>query len=138
MVLHREVKLAALEEPLEKTFHLSYPVNCTSELGLLKGFFIVMFSTLENSLETKSKKYRITFIKIFTCLIYKTATFSCVSKAVLGASAGLPHLINSAVGSPFLQLNKVHQVSDKIILVQIDICGGLSLKNVLEVLSNYN
>ncbi|KFQ26740.1 Ribonucleoprotein PTB-binding 2, partial [Mesitornis unicolor] len=32
-------------------------------------------------------------------------------KPVLGASAGLPHLINSAVGSPFLQLNKVHQSS---------------------------
>ncbi|XP_009979715.1 PREDICTED: ribonucleoprotein PTB-binding 2-like, partial [Tauraco erythrolophus] len=30
-------------------------------------------------------------------------------KPVLGASAGLSHLINSAVGSPFLQLNKVHQ-----------------------------
>ncbi|NXR21741.1 RAVR2 protein, partial [Cinclus mexicanus] len=29
----------------------------------------------------------------------------------LGASAGLPHLINSAVGPPFLQLNKVHQSS---------------------------
>uniref|UniRef100_A0A8D2MZF1 Uncharacterized protein n=1 Tax=Zonotrichia albicollis TaxID=44394 RepID=A0A8D2MZF1_ZONAL len=34
-------------------------------------------------------------------------------KPVLGASAGLPHLINSAVGPPFLQLNKVHQVCDK-------------------------
>ncbi|NWT32372.1 RAVR2 protein, partial [Cardinalis cardinalis] len=32
-------------------------------------------------------------------------------KPVLGASAGLPHLINSAVGPPFLQLNKVHQSS---------------------------
>ncbi|XP_053841392.1 ribonucleoprotein PTB-binding 2 isoform X2 [Vidua macroura] len=32
-------------------------------------------------------------------------------KPVLGASAGLPHLINSAVGPPFLQLNKVHQGS---------------------------
>ncbi|XP_061325660.1 ribonucleoprotein PTB-binding 2-like isoform X8 [Pezoporus flaviventris] len=32
-----------------------------------------------------------------------------VKPAVLGASAGLPHLINSAVGPPFLQLNKVHQ-----------------------------
>ncbi|XP_053928412.1 ribonucleoprotein PTB-binding 2 isoform X2 [Cuculus canorus] len=32
-------------------------------------------------------------------------------KPVLGASAGLPHLINSALGSPFLQLNKVHQSS---------------------------
>ncbi|NWY76851.1 RAVR2 protein, partial [Erithacus rubecula] len=32
-------------------------------------------------------------------------------KPVLGASAGLPHLINSAVGPPFLQLNKVHQNS---------------------------
>ncbi|KAM9008720.1 ribonucleoprotein PTB-binding 2 isoform 4-T4 [Ara ararauna] len=32
-----------------------------------------------------------------------------VKPAVLGASAGLPHLMNSAVGSPFLQLNKVHQ-----------------------------
>ncbi|KAM9008718.1 ribonucleoprotein PTB-binding 2 isoform 2-T2 [Ara ararauna] len=32
-------------------------------------------------------------------------------KPVLGASAGLPHLMNSAVGSPFLQLNKVHQSS---------------------------
>uniref|UniRef100_A0A8C0HJE0 Ribonucleoprotein, PTB binding 2 n=1 Tax=Buteo japonicus TaxID=224669 RepID=A0A8C0HJE0_9AVES len=30
-------------------------------------------------------------------------------KPVLGASAGLPHLINSAVGPPFLQLNKIHQ-----------------------------
>ncbi|NXH94301.1 RAVR2 protein, partial [Pachycephala philippinensis] len=30
-------------------------------------------------------------------------------KPVLGASAGLPHLINSAVGPPFLPLNKVHQ-----------------------------
>ncbi|XP_075615302.1 ribonucleoprotein PTB-binding 2 isoform X5 [Balearica regulorum gibbericeps] len=30
-------------------------------------------------------------------------------KPVLGASAGLPHLMNSAVGPPFLQLNKVHQ-----------------------------
>ncbi|XP_037260198.1 ribonucleoprotein PTB-binding 2 isoform X7 [Falco rusticolus] len=34
-----------------------------------------------------------------------------VKPAVLGASAGLPHLINSAVGPPFLQLNKVHQSS---------------------------
>ncbi|NXF77289.1 RAVR2 protein, partial [Sclerurus mexicanus] len=34
-----------------------------------------------------------------------------VKPAVLGASAGLPHLINSAVGPPFLQLNKVHQNS---------------------------
>uniref|UniRef100_A0A803VHD5 Ribonucleoprotein, PTB binding 2 n=1 Tax=Ficedula albicollis TaxID=59894 RepID=A0A803VHD5_FICAL len=34
-------------------------------------------------------------------------------KPVLGASAGLPHLINSAVGPPFLQLNKVHQVCDQ-------------------------
>ncbi|NWY38253.1 RAVR2 protein, partial [Sylvia atricapilla] len=34
-----------------------------------------------------------------------------VKPAVLGASAGLPHLINSAVGSPFLQLNKVPQSS---------------------------
>ncbi|XP_029815600.1 ribonucleoprotein PTB-binding 2 [Manacus vitellinus] len=32
-------------------------------------------------------------------------------KPVLGASAALPHLINSAVGPPFLQLNKVHQSS---------------------------
>ncbi|XP_054021381.1 ribonucleoprotein PTB-binding 2 isoform X1 [Dryobates pubescens] len=32
-------------------------------------------------------------------------------KPVLGASAGLPHLINSAVGPPFLQLNKIHQNS---------------------------
>ncbi|NXO75248.1 RAVR2 protein, partial [Sitta europaea] len=32
-------------------------------------------------------------------------------KPVLGASAGLPHLMNSAVGPPFLQLNKVHQSS---------------------------
>ncbi|NXQ62715.1 RAVR2 protein, partial [Anthoscopus minutus] len=32
-------------------------------------------------------------------------------KPVLGASAGLPPLINSAVGPPFLQLNKVHQSS---------------------------
>ncbi|KAM9542110.1 ribonucleoprotein PTB-binding 2 isoform 5-T5 [Guaruba guarouba] len=32
-----------------------------------------------------------------------------VKPAVLGASAGLPHLMNSAVGPPFLQLNKVHQ-----------------------------
>ncbi|KAM7107807.1 ribonucleoprotein PTB-binding 2 isoform 5-T5 [Ciconia maguari] len=32
-------------------------------------------------------------------------------KPVLGASAGLPHLTNSAVGPPFLQLNKVHQSS---------------------------
>ncbi|XP_061859762.1 ribonucleoprotein PTB-binding 2 isoform X3 [Colius striatus] len=32
-------------------------------------------------------------------------------KPVLGASAGLPHLINSAVGPPFLQLNKIHQSS---------------------------
>ncbi|KAM6327421.1 ribonucleoprotein PTB-binding 2 [Podargus strigoides] len=32
-------------------------------------------------------------------------------KPVLGASAGLPHLLNSAVGPPFLQLNKVHQSS---------------------------
>ncbi|NWR46005.1 RAVR2 protein, partial [Regulus satrapa] len=32
-------------------------------------------------------------------------------KPVLGASAGLPHLINSAVGPPFLQLNKVDQSS---------------------------
>ncbi|NXO43792.1 RAVR2 protein, partial [Locustella ochotensis] len=32
-------------------------------------------------------------------------------KPVLGASAALPHLINSAVGPPFLQLNKVHQGS---------------------------
>ncbi|KAM4896351.1 ribonucleoprotein PTB-binding 2 [Sylvia borin] len=32
-------------------------------------------------------------------------------KPVLGASAGLPHLINSAVGPPFLQLNKVPQSS---------------------------
>ncbi|XP_030350658.1 ribonucleoprotein PTB-binding 2 isoform X9 [Strigops habroptila] len=32
-----------------------------------------------------------------------------VKPAVLGASAGLPHLINSAVGPPFLQLNKVPQ-----------------------------
>ncbi|KAI1236903.1 hypothetical protein IHE44_0015161 [Lamprotornis superbus] len=32
-------------------------------------------------------------------------------KPVLGGSAGLPHLINSAVGPPFLQLNKVHQSS---------------------------
>ncbi|NWI28172.1 RAVR2 protein, partial [Sula dactylatra] len=32
-------------------------------------------------------------------------------KPVFGASAGLPHLINSAVGPPFLQLNKVHQSS---------------------------
>ncbi|NXY41662.1 RAVR2 protein, partial [Ceuthmochares aereus] len=32
-------------------------------------------------------------------------------KPVLGASAGLPHLINSTLGSPFLQLNKVHQSS---------------------------
>ncbi|NXK86940.1 RAVR2 protein, partial [Formicarius rufipectus] len=30
---------------------------------------------------------------------------------VFGASAGLPHLINSAVGSALLQLNKVHQSS---------------------------
>ncbi|NXN02844.1 RAVR2 protein, partial [Sylvia borin] len=34
-----------------------------------------------------------------------------VKPAVLGASAGLPHLINSAVGPPFLQLNKVPQSS---------------------------
>ncbi|NXP28656.1 RAVR2 protein, partial [Scytalopus superciliaris] len=34
-----------------------------------------------------------------------------VKPAVLGASAALPHLINSAVGTPFLQLNKVHQSS---------------------------
>ncbi|NXV81218.1 RAVR2 protein, partial [Atlantisia rogersi] len=34
-----------------------------------------------------------------------------VKPAVLGASAGLPHLINSTVGPPFLQLNKVHQSS---------------------------
>ncbi|XP_040422354.1 ribonucleoprotein PTB-binding 2 isoform X5 [Cygnus olor] len=32
-------------------------------------------------------------------------------KPVLGASAGFPHLINTAVGPPFLQLNKVHQNS---------------------------
>ncbi|XP_064003483.1 ribonucleoprotein PTB-binding 2 isoform X2 [Pogoniulus pusillus] len=32
-------------------------------------------------------------------------------KPVLGASTGLPHLINSAVGPPFLQLNKIHQNS---------------------------
>ncbi|XP_037999956.1 ribonucleoprotein PTB-binding 2 isoform X1 [Motacilla alba alba] len=32
-------------------------------------------------------------------------------KPVLGASAGLPPLMNSAVGPPFLQLNKVHQSS---------------------------
>ncbi|XP_064372388.1 ribonucleoprotein PTB-binding 2 isoform X2 [Dromaius novaehollandiae] len=32
-------------------------------------------------------------------------------KPVLGASAGLPHLINTAVGPAFLQLNKVHQNS---------------------------
>ncbi|NXO90247.1 RAVR2 protein, partial [Certhia brachydactyla] len=32
-------------------------------------------------------------------------------KPVLGGSAGLPHLINSAVGPPFLQLNKVPQSS---------------------------
>ncbi|NXT01896.1 RAVR2 protein, partial [Jacana jacana] len=32
-------------------------------------------------------------------------------KPVLGASAGLSHLLNSAVGPPFLQLNKVHQSS---------------------------
>ncbi|NXC10162.1 RAVR2 protein, partial [Orthonyx spaldingii] len=32
-------------------------------------------------------------------------------KPVLGASAGLPHLLNSAVGPPFLQLNKVPQSS---------------------------
>ncbi|NXD29019.1 RAVR2 protein, partial [Spelaeornis formosus] len=34
-----------------------------------------------------------------------------VKPAVLGASAGLPHLISSAVGPPFLQMNKVHQGS---------------------------
>ncbi|NXI47274.1 RAVR2 protein, partial [Galbula dea] len=34
-----------------------------------------------------------------------------VKPAVLGASAGLPHLISSAVGPPFLQLNKMHQSS---------------------------
>ncbi|NXM76275.1 RAVR2 protein, partial [Serilophus lunatus] len=34
-----------------------------------------------------------------------------VKPAVLGASAALPHLVNSAVGPPFLQLNKVHQGS---------------------------
>ncbi|NXF96139.1 RAVR2 protein, partial [Eubucco bourcierii] len=32
-------------------------------------------------------------------------------KPVLGASTGLPHLINSAVGPPYLQLNKIHQNS---------------------------
>ncbi|NWS99058.1 RAVR2 protein, partial [Mionectes macconnelli] len=32
-------------------------------------------------------------------------------KPVLGASVFFPHLINSAVGPPFLQLNKVHQSS---------------------------
>ncbi|XP_071421729.1 ribonucleoprotein PTB-binding 2 isoform X2 [Pithys albifrons albifrons] len=32
-------------------------------------------------------------------------------KPVLGASAALPHLINSALGAPFLQLNKVPQSS---------------------------
>ncbi|NXW56999.1 RAVR2 protein, partial [Eurystomus gularis] len=32
-------------------------------------------------------------------------------KPVLGGSAGLPHLINSAVSPPFLQLNKIHQSS---------------------------
>ncbi|XP_035189703.1 ribonucleoprotein PTB-binding 2 isoform X4 [Oxyura jamaicensis] len=32
-------------------------------------------------------------------------------KPVLGASAGFPHLINTAVAPPFLQLNKVHQSS---------------------------
>ncbi|NXD10294.1 RAVR2 protein, partial [Nothocercus nigrocapillus] len=32
-------------------------------------------------------------------------------KPVLGASAGLPHLINTTVGPAFLQLNKVHQNS---------------------------
>lgn len=138
MVVRLGVKLAALEEPLEKTLDLSYPVNCRSELSVLKGFIIVIFSAMESFMETKCKKYRITLTKICTCLTYKTATFSCVSKAVLGASAGLPHLINSAVGPPFLQLNKVHQVSDKISLVQIDICGGLTLKNVRKVLSNYN
>ncbi|NWI92471.1 RAVR2 protein, partial [Pitta sordida] len=34
-----------------------------------------------------------------------------VKPAVLGASAALPHLLNSAVGAPFLQLSKVHQSS---------------------------
>ncbi|NWU98288.1 RAVR2 protein, partial [Upupa epops] len=32
-------------------------------------------------------------------------------KPVLGASAGLPHLLSSAVGPPFMQLNKIHQGS---------------------------
>ncbi|XP_021259909.1 ribonucleoprotein PTB-binding 2 isoform X2 [Numida meleagris] len=32
-------------------------------------------------------------------------------KPVLGAAAGLPHLMNTAVGPPFLQLNKIHQNS---------------------------
>ncbi|XP_065593481.1 ribonucleoprotein PTB-binding 2 isoform X1 [Cyrtonyx montezumae] len=34
-----------------------------------------------------------------------------VKPAVLGAAAGLPHLMNTAVSPPFLQLNKVHQNS---------------------------
>uniref|UniRef100_A0A8D0L0J0 Ribonucleoprotein, PTB binding 2 n=1 Tax=Strix occidentalis caurina TaxID=311401 RepID=A0A8D0L0J0_STROC len=53
-------------------------------------------------------------------------------KPVLGASAGLPHLINSAVGPPFLQLNKIHQVCDQKTFVKIHICGGLSMKNILK------
>ncbi|NXS55113.1 RAVR2 protein, partial [Brachypteracias leptosomus] len=32
-------------------------------------------------------------------------------KPVLGGSAGLPHLLNSAVSPPFMQLNKIHQSS---------------------------
>uniref|UniRef100_A0A669PZ79 Ribonucleoprotein PTB-binding 1 n=1 Tax=Phasianus colchicus TaxID=9054 RepID=A0A669PZ79_PHACC len=34
-----------------------------------------------------------------------------VKPGVLGAAAGLPHLMNTAVSPPFLQLNKVHQNS---------------------------
>lgn len=66
------MKLSALEERLESRFDLSCAVNCRSKLRVLKGFIIVTFSTLESFMETKSEKYGITLIKIFTHLTYKT------------------------------------------------------------------